>query len=478
MLKRLLAMLEDRTGLGKALGPLAAHPVPPDVGWWYVLGSATLTAFVIQVVTGIALATAYVPSAGSAYQSLEYISHRAVFGHLLRGMHYFGASAMVLLIGLHAIRVFLMGAFKYPREASWITGVVLLALTLLMGFTGQLLRWDQNAIASVVVAAEQAGRAPFVGTFIAHFLLGGDVVGGATLSRFFAVHVFLVPAGIFAFIGLHLFLVIRNGISEPPVPGRRIDRAGYREWYDRMLHERGIPFWPDAAWRDALFACLVVLAVAVLAGVVGAPELTKPPDPTLVHGHPQPDWYILWYYAVLALIPAGSESYVIILFPLVVGVGLMLLPVLWGGGERSVQRRPWAAAAVLCLVTMVGTLSVVGAEGPWSPDFHAPPLPLALVGAGSPPAVLAGATAFHEKGCEYCHAVGAYGGHRGPDLSTIGDRLTEAQMIIRIFNGGTNMPAFAGNLKPDELRDLVAFLRSRTSRATKAVVQTGAAAPP
>ena len=249
---------DARTDASKVIGPILKHPVPPRTGWMYVFGSATLIAFLIQVFTGIALATAYVSSAGQAYESLQWITHQAFLGHLLRGMHYFGASAMVLLVGIHMIRTFLTGSYKFPRELNWVVGVVLLGLTILMGFTGQLLRWDQNGVWSTVVAAEQAGRVPVIGHWLARLLMGGQTVGGATLSRFFAYHVFFIPALIFAMVGLHLVLVLQHGISEKPSASRPVDPKTYRAWYEGMLKREGVPFWPDAAWRDVVFGVLVV----------------------------------------------------------------------------------------------------------------------------------------------------------------------------------------------------------------------------
>ncbi len=159
-------------------------------------------------------------------------------------MHAFGASAMVVLIGIHTIRVYLMAAYKYPRQMDWLIGAGLLLFTLLMAFTGQLLRWDQTGFWTAVVAAEPAGRTPFIGNRLGHFILAGDTVSGATLSRFFAVHVFLIPALIFPFIAMHLYLVVRNGISEPPKAGQPVEPTTYRKWYYALLQREGVPFWP------------------------------------------------------------------------------------------------------------------------------------------------------------------------------------------------------------------------------------------
>lgn len=451
---------DHRTGLSDTFGPLMSHVVPKDATWWYVFGSATMMAFMVQVVTGVVLAFSYIPSASQAYDTLRFITEEATFGRFLRGLHYYGASAMILMVGMHMTQVFLCGSYKYPREMSWATGVLLLGFTLVMGFTGQLLRWDQTAVWSVVVAAEQTGRIPILGDAFARFVLGGQTVGGATLSRFFAIHVFIIPACLFAFIGLHLLLVMRHGISEMPKVGEPVDPKTYDKKYAEILRTKGCPFWPDAAWRDVVFGTIVFFGLAALALFVGPPELGKPPDPSLLRADPRPDWYLLWYFAVLALIPPWLEGYFIVLGPVLAGVIIMLLPFLFNKGERHPFRRPWAMAGVVMVLLMISAFWYLGATSPWSPNFNAQPLPAQAIGVQTGP-VADGARLFYEKGCLNCHLIEHYGGRRGPDLSEVGGRLNRSDMVIRIVNGGVNMPAFGNNLTADQLNDLVAFLQSR-----------------
>jgi ubiquinol-cytochrome c reductase cytochrome b subunit len=449
----------DRLGIEELTAPLFDHIVPKDATWMYVFGSATLFAFLVQVATGITLATVYIPSTGQAYQSLQFITNEAPFGNLLRAIHNWGAYAMIFFVGVHMMRVFLTGSYKFPREMSWVTGTFLFLFTITMGFTGQVLRFDQNAIWSLVVGAEQAGRTPIIGDWLAQFILAGRTFGGATLSRIYSVHMLWIPGAIFGFLGIHLFLVLRNGISEPPEIGRPVDPKTYRSWYENMLKEKGVPFFPYSGWRDVVFATGMILVILIIALVVGSPELIKPPDPSIIQANPRPDWYLLWYFAVLALIPPGIENYFMIGAPLLAGVVLIVLPFLFNKGERHPRRRPWAMGTALLIIVMVGILWLKGSQSDWSPSFDAQPLPVSVIGATSGP-VYKGGQLFYSKGCEYCHTISGYGGTRGPNLTNIGSRLTRDDIITRILNGGTNMPPYADNMSPDDLNALVDFLQT------------------
>ncbi len=211
-----LDWLEERSGLVGATKYFLFRNVPGDVNWMQTLGSATLTAFLVQALTGVILAMYYKPDPNSAYESIQHITNDVTFGWLVRGMHRWGASVFIILMFFHMARVFLFGAYKYPRELNWIIGVLLLASGMFEGFTGYLLPWDNTAYWATVVGININGTAPFLGPFLASVLRGGSQIGPETLARFYSIHMLLIPGALFGLIGLHLYLVIRLGVTSPP----------------------------------------------------------------------------------------------------------------------------------------------------------------------------------------------------------------------------------------------------------------------
>jgi menaquinol-cytochrome c reductase cytochrome b subunit len=208
--------LEERSGLVGAVKYFLFRRVPAETNWFHTLGSATLTAFLVQLVTGVILAMYYKPDPESAYSSIQTITNDLTLGWLVRGMHRWGASVFIILLFLHMGRVFLFGAYKYPRELNWLIGVILLTLALAEGLTGYLLPWDQTAYWATVVAININANAPIAGPFLGDFLRGGAEIGGDTLARFYSLHMLVIPGGLIGLITLHLYLVIRLGVTEPP----------------------------------------------------------------------------------------------------------------------------------------------------------------------------------------------------------------------------------------------------------------------
>ncbi|HZD30726.1 MAG TPA: cytochrome b N-terminal domain-containing protein, partial [Candidatus Angelobacter sp.] len=246
-LKQLGDWFEQRLQIGGAIRDAATHPIPrSSASWWYVFGSAALTIFGVQIVTGILLALIYVPSAAEAWNSLQYLNHDVTLGWLVRAVHGWGSDFMVAVVLIHMCQVFLFGAYKFPRQLTWIIGVFLLLMTLGMAFTGQVLRFDQDAYWGLGIGAAITGRMPFIGAQAVHLLLGGPIIAGATLSRFFAVHVFVIPGLLIGFVSLHLLMVLKLGINEWPMPGRVVRRETYVKEYHEMVQKDGVPFVPGA----------------------------------------------------------------------------------------------------------------------------------------------------------------------------------------------------------------------------------------
>jgi quinol-cytochrome oxidoreductase complex cytochrome b subunit len=211
-----LDWVEERSGLVGGVRYFLFRKVPSDTNWMQTLGSATFTAFLVQAITGAILAMYYKPTPGEAYSSIQNITDHVFMGWLVRGMHRWGASVFIILMFLHMGRVFLFGAYKYPRELNWIVGVLILVMGMMEGFTGYLLPWDQTAYWATVVGINLNGTAPFLGPWLAQFLRSGQEIGGDTLTRFYSMHMLLIPGAIIALIGLHMYLVVRLGVTSPP----------------------------------------------------------------------------------------------------------------------------------------------------------------------------------------------------------------------------------------------------------------------
>jgi ubiquinol-cytochrome c reductase cytochrome b subunit len=466
LLKRLKPIADwiyDRAGLEPIHRFIQNHRVPPEVGrsrkgWFYVFGQALVFVFLAQVITGSALAMKYIPSPGHAWESLQFINTEVVWGGFVRGLHFFGASAMVVLVFVHMARVFLTGSYKFPREMNWITGVLLLFLTLAMAFTGQLLRWDHDGVTTVEVAAVMVGRFPIIGSQLMDLVLAGSSLGGATLSRFFALHVIVFPLLMFGLIGYHVYLVVQNGISEPPRAGRPVDRGSYRAWYQRKKEEGRTLFFPEVAWREFVFVLAVYTIIFVLAFTMGPKGPGAPPDPTLVHEIPRPDWYFLWYYTLIWYKPPVLDALVLVWFPVLIFPLLMLLPVFFSEGERAPRRRPWAIFTVGTVFILWATLTAFGLRPHWIPDFETEPLPEAAL-VDAPPEAREGARLFYERGCQYCHVAADRGGAYGPDLTHVYQRLPPEEVTVRIVMGIRDMPAYQDILSPGEIDAILAYLR-------------------
>src|SRR5712671_1138899 len=414
-----------RLQLGGTIRQTAEHPVPRETAsWFYVFGSAALTCFMLQIVTGILLALIYVPSAGEAWNSLQTLNHDISLGWFIRALHGWGSNFMVAIVLIHMVQVFLFGAHKFPRELTWVVGVLLLLVTLGMAFTGQVLRFDQDAYWGLGIGASIASRVPVAG----------------------------VPA----------LLVLKLGVNEWPMAGRIGRRATYMQEYREITHRDGVPFVPYAVWKDIIFSSAILLAIGACAVVLGPFGPSGPPDPRIIQTAPRPDFFFLWLYALLSLLPPSAETPILLIAPAVVIAALLALPLVAGEGEKSWRRRPMAVLAVMLTAVTLGSLTRLGGEAPWSPSMNAwsaEPVPAQHL-KGRTAFERQGALVFQNKQCRNCHALGGGGGKRGPALDAVAVSLTRDQLIRQVIQGGGNMPAYGRNLNPAETNALVAFLQT------------------
>ncbi len=337
---------------------------------------------------------------------------------------------------------------------------MLLLLTLGMAFTGQVLRFDQDAYWGLGIGASIMSRVPVIGAPLVHLMLGAPTIGGATISRFFTLHVFVIPGSLLAFAFLHILMTVKLGVSDWPMPGRIVRKSTYEREYHELVEKTGIPFVPDAAWKDAVFAAAIIFAVMACAFYFGPFGPTGTPDPTIIQTAPKPDFFFLWSYAVLAFLPANLETPALLIAPVVIIVGMLLLPLVAGEGERHWARRPVAVLMVSVIALTLAIFTHLGTYTPWSPVMDAwtgDPIPPQYL-KDRTPLERQGALVLQDKQCRNCHSIGGSGGLRGPALDTVASQMTEDQIIRQVLQGGGNMPAYGNALNPSETKALLRFL--------------------
>lgn len=423
-------MFLERIGWKEHLRPFVYKELPAGTGWLATLGSLCALLFGLMAVSGMVLAMYYNPSPDKAYQSIDYIMNGVPLGRLLRGIHHWGAGAMVLAVFIHLLANFFAGAFKPPRELTWITGACLFLFTLGLGFTGYLLPWDMKAYWATVVSSNIPKDIPVFGEFVTRAIRGGETVSGLTLTRFYAIHMLLLPALLAAFIAFHIYLVRIHGEPAKTKPSYR--------------------FYPEHVSRGA-----VVFAV-VFAAIIALAVLRTPPREeiagTLIDSYlPRPEWYYMWLFQLLTYFPGRWEPVGSLVIP-VLGVGL-LFAVPW-----VARARPVAMAAGVTGVMAIVYLSLMGFEGA-RPYGRIVPVPDRQLTAGE----ARGLYLFADRDCAYCHQIRGRGGHRtGPDMSNVAAKGRTRDYLVKyirnpqLVSATSIMPKY--NLPESDLQALADFL--------------------
>jgi quinol-cytochrome oxidoreductase complex cytochrome b subunit len=343
---------ESRLRTRQLFGVLLHVPIPVEARTFY-LGGITLFLFGIQVVTGTLLALYYQPTPQAAYDSVLAITSNVSFGWLIRSVHHWAANLMLIFLVLHMLRIFFQAAYKFPRELTWLVGAGLLMITIGFGFTGYLLPWDQRAYWATVVGTEIAGSVPVIGSALLLFLRGGADVTEATLSRFFGIHVLVLPLTLGALIAIHLLFVHQQGLANPKKATPRPSRGAHIP----LDEGRQKPFVPDYM-LDEVIAWYVILAVLVVLASLFPAGLEDKADALVTPQHIKPEWYFLGVYELLKLVP----RIVGIMAPIVLVLVITFLPFLDRGPEIRARRRLFAIGSATVLLIGLGVLTYVGAR--------------------------------------------------------------------------------------------------------------------
>ncbi len=440
MIGALKDWLEDRAGVSRALRAFMDESVPRSTGWRNTLGSVAGALILGQLVTGVLLMLFYVPHPDAAYESLEYVRESLRAGGLILALHYWGASFIVVAIFAHMVRVFFSGAYKKPRELTWLVGVGLFGVIMGFAFTGQLLPWNQAGYWAAKVSIEIASSAPVVGELIKQLLTGGETLGALTLTRFYTIHVVLLPLALGVLVPVHLYLLRRHGPMRP-AHDASTDTA---------------PFYPWQLARDlvaisVVFVGLIAVAVLFIGPWSGPVEFA---DTSYI---PRPEWFFLSHFEILRITPGSLKIVATFVLPNLLLVLFLALPWLDRGKTTALkERRLVVCAGAVVIASIVGLTAFGLAREPGGEST-------ALAEDGTYDIVLAGRARFEEAMCANCHRIDGEGERVGPDLSGVGLRLKEEYMRDWITNPArfvpdTMMPP--AKLNRRGLNELVAYLES------------------
>jgi ubiquinol-cytochrome c reductase cytochrome b subunit len=454
---------ETRTGCRSLLARFLLEPLPGGARWAAAFGSLLLFTVVLQVVTGLLLSMSYSPSVASAWPSVKYINDELPFGRYVRSLHHWGSSAMVILLLAHLIQVFVWGAYKKPRETTWMVGVILLMITLGLAFTGYLLPWDEKAYWASKVGLGVMSTVPLVGDPMRQFLQGGPQLGNLTLTHFFTLHAMILPALLIWTIVVHLYLFRRHGVT--PNWGTP----------DAILKQREAPFWPDQVWKDAVLILALLVALGTWCYFRAAP-LGAQADPAQPYDA-RPEWYFMFLFLILKYFPPPYEVVATFVLPTLFFLILFFFPLLDRNPQRDPRRRPVAisllAMASLGLVglTAYAVTSDVRMHQPVLAQAKTPPTP-----EPAPPLQNLNVVAAYRQHCLSCHAVDGTGKRMRAVLTTIPDftdmtwqrHSSDAEVIERIETGKPPlMRAFRGKLAPEQIRWLGFYVRAFGIQAEK-----------
>jgi quinol-cytochrome oxidoreductase complex cytochrome b subunit len=320
-------------------------PLPPHTGFWHTFGSLSLYLVLNQVVTGILLMIYYRPTTDTAFESVRFIMTKAHFGWLIRGLHAWGATLMILCLLVHMVRTFFMGAYKKPRELTWVIGVFILGCTVTFGFTGYLLPWNQLSYWATTVGTEITAAIPGVGNYLRFVLRGGEGVTGETLARFYVLHVVVLPWVLTMLIATHLFLMRVQGLAT-------LERVGEEK---PVEPGRAIPFFPHHVLKEGVIFCALIGALVTLV-VLWPVELGEKADPFVTPEGIKPEWYFLPTYQLLKYLPKLLGIFVSIIPPII----LLLWPFFDHSPERHPRKRPFAVGVGIVALALAVLFGVVG----------------------------------------------------------------------------------------------------------------------